>query len=384
MITTAEIKKKAERIYPQVLRSVLTAEIVFPQYIRSDKSLSKDFVSMGKEIAHIIGDSKDRRGFGYSVVSEKVRSRLHGTQDIPKAIMFESQTDFLKYVGKVKEFETFNNDIGKILSVIPELKEWCINNTHLVITNSSNWEDLIKVCLWFMNYHDPGKYYIRELPISIHTKFIESNIGVLRSLLDELIPHLTIKEETLFQKRFGLKYEEPRIRLRFLDNSLTLEGRFTDISLPLSDFVSSNFACKNVLITENLMNFLTLPNLKDTIAIWGGGYAVKNLKGIEWLKDKQIFYWGDLDIHGFEILSQLRSYYNHTTSLMMDETTFEEFNLYQVSGSRSNVSSLGYLTEKEARLYEEIRADNLRLEQEKIPQSYVNSMLQARFDNLSK
>lgn len=278
MITTTEIKKKADRIYPQVLRSVLTEENVFPFHIRADKSLSKDFVSMSREIAHIMDDSKDRKGFGYTVVAERTKNRLHGVQDIPKAIIFESQIDFLKYVGKQKEFEAFNSDIKKILSLIPELKDWCISNPLLVINNSLKWDDLIKVCLWFMSFHETEKYYIRELPIAIDTKFVESHISILRTLLDELVPHLTKMEESFFHKRFGLKYQEPRIRLRFLDKLLAIEGRFTDISLPLSDFVKSNLTCKKILITENIMNFLTLPDLNDTIAIWGGGYAVTNLK----------------------------------------------------------------------------------------------------------
>jgi hypothetical protein len=380
VITTAEIRKKAEKLYPNVLRSVLTGEDFFPVTLRSDKSLSKDFSAMSREIAHIMSDSKDRKGFGYQVVSEKVKHRQHGIQDIPKAIVFETLADYIKYIGKQHEFNAFKADADRILSSIPQLKDWCSSNPLLVVANNTNWEDLLKVCLWFISFHETGRYYIRELPIAIHTKFVESHLGVLRLLLDELIPHMSKKEETFFQKRFGLKHEEPRIRIRFLDKSLTIDNRFSDISLPLSDFSTANLVCRNVLITENLMNFLTLPELKNTIAIWGGGYAVKNLQHIEWLTDKLIYYWGDIDIQGFEILSMLRRYYEQTISLMMDEATFNKFNHYHGHGTASNTYGLNHLTTSEHELYLKIHANNQRLEQEKIPQAYVNDFLR-QFNN---
>lgn len=343
--------------------------------LRSDKSLSKDFLVMSKEIAHVMSDSKDRKGFGYQVISERTNNRKHGIQDIPKAIIFETLNDYLLYIGKLNEFEIFSGDIDRIITSIPKLKEWCTSNPLLVIANNKNWEELLKVCLWFVSFHETGKYYIRELPIEIHTKFIESHLGILRLLLDELIPHLSKKEETIFQKRFGLRHEEHRIRIRFLDQSLAIDNRFSDISLPLTEFSTANFICSNILITENLMNFLTLPRLENTIAIWGGGYAVKNLQHIEWMSDKGIYYWGDIDVQGFEILSMLRGYYSQTVSVMMDETTFNKFDNYQGKGSASNICELANLTNHEHDLYLRVHAGNIRLEQEKITQVYVNEFL---------
>ncbi|NOR71388.1 MAG: hypothetical protein GQ532_17115, partial [Methylomarinum sp.] len=36
-------------------------------------------------------------------------------------------------------------------------------------------------------------------------------------------------------------------------------------------------------------------------------------------------YWGDLDTHGFAILSRLRHYYPQVKSILMDEKTLEQF-----------------------------------------------------------
>jgi hypothetical protein len=68
---------------------------------------------------------------------------------------------------------------------------------------------------------------------------------------------------------------------------------------------------------------------------------------------------------------------------MMDDATFQEFDIYQVHGSKSNVSSLSYLTEEETKLYEKLKVENLRLEQERIPQLYVDEFLKGMFQIFS-
>jgi hypothetical protein len=42
MITLAGLKKKAENLYMEVMRSHVTGEPFFPKTIRSDKTLPKD------------------------------------------------------------------------------------------------------------------------------------------------------------------------------------------------------------------------------------------------------------------------------------------------------------------------------------------------------
>jgi hypothetical protein len=374
MITVTEIRKKADKVFAAVLTAAVYGDPFFPLTLRSDKSLSRNFVEMSKEIAHVMADSKDRKGFGYTIVSERIKHRQHGVQDIPKSIVFETAADYLKFIGKSKDYEQFLSDSRQIINDLPQLSDFVQNHPLTIVAHAGNWPALLSVCRWFLNGHQPDLYYIRELPIPLHTKFIESNLGILRTLLDQLLPGPD-KEEPVFHKRFGLRYAEPRIRLRFLDQSLAIEGRFSDISLPLSDFSKAGFNCTQLIITENKMNFLTLPPLVQTLAVWGGGYAVSNLKGIDWLRDKTIIYWGDIDAHGFEILSQLRGYYPHTRSVMMDQATFDSFPDYRGKGTLSKVSSLACLTAEEQQLYRRVLENNERLEQEKIPQSYSNKYL---------
>jgi len=56
---------------------------------------------------------------------------------------------------------------------------------------------------------------------------------------------------------------------------------------------------------EILIHFLTLPERKKAVAIFGKGFQLNLLKDARWLAEKQILCWGDIDCHGFQILSQL-------------------------------------------------------------------------------
>ncbi len=221
--------------------------------------------------------------------------------------------------------------------------------------------------------------YIRQLPIEVHTKFIEENVALIQSLLDFLIPdHIRNAGQKRFAERYFLKYDEPLIRIMFLDQAGLLDDRLKDVCVPLSDFEQTSFPVENVLIAENKMNFLTLPPLLSTLSLWsGGGFNVSYLKNARWLTDKNIFYWGDLDVHGFQILHQLRSYYPKTRSIMMDRHTFDNYNEFAVNGPRSKLDTLSFLTAEEAHVYKYLKTlDNKnRLEQEKLPQAYVNQVL---------
>jgi hypothetical protein len=124
------------------------------------------------------------------------------------------------------------------------------------------------------------------------------------------------------------------------------------------------------------MNFLTLPFHKESVAIFGSGYAVQNLKTVPWLCHCSIVYWGDLDADGFKILSQLRSYFPQTISMMMDLETFNQFTEFAVSVEGAIAASLPHLTEEELTTYTHLVTHQKRLEQERISQNYVNHVLQ--------
>lgn len=325
-----------------------------------------------------MSQSKEKKGFGYTLEFQLVKTKFLASQNLPISIYFDTEKDFLKFLDKEKEVELFKSDVEKITTAFPELKEWTIKNPLRVITNQTEWGNILKVCQYFKQNHKPN-LYIRELPINVHTKFIERNKGVIRELLDILLTEHINNEYKEFEKRFHLKFSEPLIRFKILDKEISQKyfSGIDDIAIPVSQFETLNLPIKRVLVVENkttLYTTLTLPKMDRTIAIFGSGYSVFNLKNAHWLSNVKLFYWGDIDVQGFEILSQFRSYFPHAKSLLMDRITFEKF-FEQDKGTLTNISAKLNLTEEEEQLYNILRKNNWRLEQEKIPLHYVKNKL---------
>lgn len=381
MINPSQIQQKAEQQYPAFLTSVITGENFFPIEFPVG-TLPKEYLTLRDAVTQLINKSKQNLEYGYVVDLETRRTQKYGLQSLPRRIRFDTEQDYLKFIKKEKEVVKFKENINLIQASIPQLHDWLCRHSLKFIEYRDRWNELLEVCQYFHQNPKPN-LYIRELPIQVHTKFIEQNQRIIRSLLEAILPADQLvsvegEKEYTFEKRFSLKYREPLIRLRFLDHALKSKYRFpaTDISMPNSEFRQLNLEEHRCFITENLMNFLTLPPLENSFAIFGSGYAVQTLKTISWLSDCPIFYWGDLDVDGFKILSQLRSCFPQTTSIMMDMATFEAFYEFAVSVEETIAETLHYLTSEESTLYTHLAFHQKRLEQERISQNYVNRFLQ--------
>jgi hypothetical protein len=385
MITPKEIKDQCLKWWKEVLTSIIDNKFTFPkEIIRIGKISSKDILLKLSEYKHSIevlkSGSKECKTYGYTIRYVERQFERVGNQVVPDNIVIETLRDYLKLVSKEREFEIFVKNLSLIQYVLPHLSGWTRNNPLKLIEHNS-WTDALKVCQYFIDNPKPN-LYIRQLPIEIHTKYILENKAIIQSLLEYLIPEHINYNESRFELRFNLKYAEPLIRVRFLDNNISPLDGVSDISLPLSEFSVFECDCSNVFITENLMNFLTLPKLEKTIAIWsGGGFNVSYLKNIEWLKNNQFYYWGDLDAQGFQILNQFRTYFPNTTAVMMDMETLDSFK--PVAGEPAANQNLKLLTDKELLLYQLLRDNNLRLEQEKITQAYAEAKIMELYNGTS-
>lgn len=376
MISPNEIKTKAERKYFSFLQSIVQAIPFSRIVIPGDKTYNKASIAdFHNEILALANQSKEKKGFGFTIDYQTVKTKTIGMQSLPTIIYFDTEKDFLKFIGKEKEVDAFINDWQAIHSHFPELKVWIIKNPTKIIQHQGKWESILKVCSYFKKCPKPN-LYIRELPVNVHTKFIESNQSIITELLDVIIQNHINHNEREFEKRFNLKFREPLVRFKVLDKNIsqTYFSNLDDIAIPISQFECLNLPLKKVLIVENkttLYTTLTLPKMDKTIAIFGQGNAVTNIQNAKWLNDIIVFYWGDIDTHGFEILSRIRKHFKHTKSVLMDKRTFEKFFENDLGKPSTDTTTLN-LTDSEKELYNILKINNWRLEQEKIPFAYVN------------
>ncbi len=371
MITPTEIKKKAENKYTYYLRSIIEDETFFPIVIVGNKKPSDDTVQFEKELTDLIGASKEKKGYGYSVEYQKVKTKKHGEQDIPMSISFSTETDYLKFIGKETTTINFRDDAKKILSQFSILKEWVCQYPQKVLEYHEEWSDLLRVCDYFERNPMPG-LYIRELPINVHTKFIEIHKSIIKELLEIIIGKYVNTAETRFEARFNLKYDEPIIRFRILDKDICKKcfWNIEDISIPITQFKTIEIPVDTVYVVENKINMLTFPKINNSMVLWGHGFGVDILKEVEWMNAKKIYYWGDLDAHGFQILSEFRTHFSEVESFLMDRGTFDRY-FEGNMGSETKVEKDLHLTQEEKSMFIFLKENNYRLEQEKIPYEYA-------------
>jgi len=381
MISVNQLRDKASRKYWSVLKALLNGETMFPLNIRADKTLPESFAAMHRAMEELVRHSLEKTGSGYRLSFAERKTRKHGMQSVPVRITFDSLSHYLTFTGKNEEAAHILRRSEKLCSDIPQLTDWVRENPGKTAKYLHHWEEITRVLLYFRDA--PRRWlYIRELPIDVQTKFIENHTAILQELLEILIPEQINRYGVTFEERFHLKSPEPMVRLRRLDQSLhhLLFTVNDDPALPADEFNRLDINCRYVVITENRMTYLTLPSMNDTIAIYGGGFGVEILKNAQWLRQKAVIYWGDIDAHGFIILSRVRQFFPSTISIMMDEATFRQFSGLCRAGAgciKTDGTHLR-LTDGEAKFFRRVAINNLRLEQEHISQDYIS----AQFKNL--
>lgn len=378
MLSPAEVKKKARRKYKAFLRSLITEEPFFPLEIKFGRPKSTaEYTTLRDEVSQLRDGSKEVRGFGYTIEWQTTNTRQYGTQTLPHKVFFADEVDYLRLLGKQREAERFATAVAHTLTQFPQLREWLIQYPQRVLKWLAVWPDLLTVCAYFVAHPRPN-CYARELPIPVHTKFIEENETILRYLLEVLLPDEAMRAKaSTFAEQFYLQQAEPLVRLRLLDEGLRGELGWpsAELGVPLTAVAENDLSAYRIVIIENQMTYLTFPALPRAIAIWGEGYGALRLAQVAWLAQATVYYWGDLDVQGFDILASLRVHLPHVQSLLMDVATLDAFRDFLVAGTPSSDNQPKHLTEWETTVYQTLQTQNLRLEQERISHDYVMHMV---------
>lgn len=369
-----EIKEKALRQYPGFLSAWLSATPFFPLHIPGIGAPDESLAIAQQQVQSLKNGSREVVGYGYVIEWQERNSRHHGRNLFPGRVMFESQPDFLKFIGKQREFAEFASAVERIRSRLPELESWLQMNRALLIRHLNVVDGLLDVVDYFRQHPRPN-VFAREIPLSVDTKFIEQNSGILEQWLDRVLPPDTIRaDERHFERRFGLRYAEPQLLLRFLDPELqrSVGSPWGECSVPLHSLAETPMDAESVFIVENKVNLLTFPQVPSAIALGGLGNGIVDLAYVNWLSNRSLWYWGDLDVEGFEILSRLRIRFPQTRSFLMDDATLQRWkDSLAISGTARPREVPALLTEPELKAFHFCVAHNMRIEQERIPQAAV-------------
>jgi len=102
MIQPDDIRRKAGNLYPSFLQTWLHgSDSFFPRMIPADRApRADDMATAIKEFEQLRLRSKEALGYGYTVMWHEVNSRKMGRNRFPERIVFETQADYLRYIGK--------------------------------------------------------------------------------------------------------------------------------------------------------------------------------------------------------------------------------------------------------------------------------------------
>ena len=298
---------------------------------------------------------------------------LLGTQQVPVRLEISRPDELAAMIGQTVHWTSIVQRFATLQAQLKDAPEAffaaVVRNTDRIMALAKvDFQRLMSVLNW-LEQHPDSQLYIRQLPIrGVDTKWVNDHRVLITSL------HTAHTGNT----DLGIKPEPDRWRLRILDEAMWLAG-LSDITAPLDQLATLDISPARVLIVENLISLLTLPPMRQTLAIFGKGTAVSRLAQLPWVHSARVYYWGDLDTHGFRILHSLRSAGIETSSMLMDLTTLQEFEDLWATEAKPFRGELGLLTTTEAEAFAYLRANpGTRLEQERIDWSYVLATLRAQ------
>ncbi len=307
----------------------------------------------------------------YTIHYKEINHSRLGKNQIPVAASFESMQAILVFLGKQDDHRLFHQLSTQLMSAFSMLGIWLSRYPFKALAHHNSWTALISVSQWMIAHPRPD-IYTRQIPIpEIDTKFIEQHKKLLAEWWDILLYDEDVdcqaKGLKQFEKRYGFKSKPPLIRFRILDSELVIAG-LSDLTITVEEFSKLQINVETIFVTENDINGLVFPDYPKAIVLFGRGYGFDYLQQVQWLKDKDIYYWGDIDTHGFAILSQFRQHLPQTKSFLMDESTLLAHKRQWVQEKKPTVADLPCLSRNELNLYNILRdyqyGENIRLEQE--------------------
>jgi hypothetical protein len=386
--TPADITTELERYWTggRILAARLDGMPLFPCALRLRRpgtgAYTERFDEVRKWIRELEQGSKAARGFGYDIEWIEINHRLLGRNRVPSRISVATEDDAIRLIGRDQEAKRFSGLMDATLTRFPALAGWLARHPLTAVAHAGDWDRVIGILAWFCDHPRPG-LYLRQLDIQgVDTKFIEVRKGLLSELLDAVLPPDAVDTRFIgarsFEQRYGLAVEPVLVRFRLLDPALRFQG-LSDLTVPAAEFARLSIAVTRVFITENKINGLAFPEMADSLVIFGLGNSLIRLSEAEWLRPKALYYWGDIDTHGFAILDRLRAVFPHARSFLMDRATLLAHRELWVTEDEPFDGLPGRLNDPESALFEEIRrgllGDHVRLEQERISFGWFTAAL---------
>lgn len=307
-----------------------------------------------------------------------VGGRHFGTNRLPGRAWVDGYQQAWEVLGVRTPVQRFTELLEMTRSRCPALVPWLERRPLKALGLVEQWDRMLRTVSWIEANQRPGMY-LRQIDVpGVDTKFIEAHRPVLTELLDLVLEPGRIRAEaSSFEERYGFARKPGYVRFRSGSLSGPWPGSgFSEMTVRAAEFTAPPSGVRRVFVVENEVTYLAFPVPDDAIVIFGGGFAVSVLAPLAWLRSVEIVYWGDIDTHGFVILSRLRELFPHVESMLMDTATLLAHRSHWVTEPVLAREEAGRLTADEKSVYRELAG--VRLEQERISFAVLEAALRAR------
>ena len=384
--TPADLRRQVRRLWDRglILASLATGETPFPRRLVLRRPGSTELRDRFDEVRAWVAALRSMPHVRLSM--REIRHRVSGANLLPHEAWVDTLEDAVALIRKQPELDEFRRLVDRTRARQPALLAWVAKRPLRALQLAGDWRRLLDVVGWLEDHPRPG-VYLRQMDVpGVHSKFVEAHRGVLGELLDRVLPPTSIDAGAPagvagFSRRYGFREKPERIRFRVLDpaHALLPAAGGQDVALDATSFAALDTGVSRVFITENEINFLAFPRVRQGMVIFGAGYGFETLGRAHWLRRCRLHYWGDIDTHGFAILDALRARFAHVESFLMDRSTLMA--LESLWGAEDSPVDRGLprLTAEERALYDDLRANrfgrHVRLEQERIGFGWVGDAL---------
>ncbi len=308
-----------------------------------------------------------------------------GNASIPVRVTFTDILAIFRLIGRAEEASSYKKAYATVRETVPQLLPWMLTSkgirTFKEPTTVRIYLAVLRSLVKFFQQQreaSASPLYLRDIRLApVDTKFWERESSFILAVYQALYPEDGIRNWTDLLTRLQLVRFPTQYAIRFLDDALRIHPKLEWFSSSPDQLDALDLHPRVIFLVENKTNFLRFPKVKDAILLFSSGKSIPYLLScLNWLKEHpHIYYWGDMDEDGFEMLNRARSILPQIQSFLMEKNLLLRYQNQLVfdEGLRFELAKLQFLTPMEKEAFLSLRSQ--RLEQECISEEDIHASL---------
>lgn len=291
---------------------------------RTQSELEASFTEIAEQ-SDLVREWARRHGLG---VEEKLRRVFTSTQILATGVVVESVEMAARVAGTewVDRLARGSDRAAVLAARLPHLGE----TIPRLVRDLDSYGDLdfdlaCRTAVFFTDRANrQARWTTRQVPVEgLHTKWLKPRAKLIARLVG--VEGLGLLED-----------HPPRIHFTYLDPGYLADGGRVHDSASVGDAVVLPYEPQVVVISENKDTAVWFPPVERGVAVEGVGSGGGTHARFDWIRDAPlVFYWGDMDADGLEILNGFRLAGIKALSLFMDLDAYREFSRFGVNFDKS-------------------------------------------------